>query len=165
LFEFAKTKPTICSTQRNSLCPLLSHIKMCLFAKSSKYIYSQGAVKKLLSIKLWTSQRAWHHNNLKISLKPKNLKFFDNCKVKCFLHFHTYKSIYWVLTVSGINLRKERNGWTWIMLSDEWKMRMGNECEVSVCWLESALPNLTKVESEKERGSRITITKLCKEWK
>lgn len=45
------------------------------------------------------------------------------------------------------------------MLSDEWKMRMGNECEVSVCWLESALPNLTKVEGEKERGSGLAANK------
>lgn len=37
------------------------------------------------------------------------------------------------------------------MLSDEWKMRMGNECEVSVCWLESALPKkLDKSEGVKE---------------
>lgn len=37
------------------------------------------------------------------------------------------------------------------MLSDEWKMSIGNECEISVCWLGIALPKVSEQESVKKR--------------
>lgn len=139
------------------------YVKMCLLLA----IYCIGC-KKLLSIKLWTSQRAWHHNNLCVFCAAKDANTFEwmpevlfsfrlhtfcfgNCKLKCFSHFYT-KATHKLSSSARHKFkeaitRQREKGWTWIMLSDEWKMRMGNECEVSVCWLEC----LNKLFWQKEK--------------